>query len=80
ERARQRLEAMIHFTFGTDQCRERTLLGYFGEYTSGPCGHCDVCTSRTDHHKSVVAESSPAPLPTSNGILEHRWATDINDR
>jgi ATP-dependent DNA helicase RecQ len=29
------------------QCRSRQIIEYFGDRSSGPCGKCDVCTSKT---------------------------------
>ncbi len=39
---RTKLEEMIAFT-EAGSCRTRSLLAYFGEDLSGPCGHCDNC-------------------------------------
>ncbi|MCE5233676.1 MAG: DNA helicase RecQ [Mizugakiibacter sp.] len=39
---RQRLEALLGFCESI-RCRRETLLGYFGESYSGPCGRCDNC-------------------------------------
>ena len=45
QRARMeaRTEAMKEFVFNTTSCRADTLLRYFGETPSKPCGKCDVC-------------------------------------
>ena len=45
QRARReaRTEAMKEFVFNTTSCRAGTLLRYFGETPSKPCGKCDVC-------------------------------------
>ena len=45
QRARMeaRTEAMKEFVFNTTSCRAGTLLRYFGETPSKPCGKCDVC-------------------------------------
>jgi len=39
---RHRLEAMLAFCELTG-CRRQSLLGYFGEDLSEPCGNCDTC-------------------------------------
>ncbi|WDE07725.1 DNA helicase RecQ [Thalassomonas viridans] len=39
---RQRLDAMLGLCEITT-CRRQTLLGYFNERLSGPCGNCDTC-------------------------------------
>ena len=41
-----RLNAMLGYAGGTDCCRSRYLLAYFGETDTTDCGHCDVCLSR----------------------------------
>ena len=46
ERRRQfaeRIGAMMRYANNDDKCRSQQLLGYFGEDTAQPCGHCDVC-------------------------------------
>ncbi len=46
ERRRQfaeRIGAMMRYATNDDKCRSLQLLGYFGEDTAQPCGHCDVC-------------------------------------
>lgn len=39
----RRIEAMKRFVFSDDTCRSETLLSYFGENATEPCGRCDVC-------------------------------------
>lgn len=39
---RQRLNALIGLC-ESPRCRRQTLLAYFGETASAPCGHCDLC-------------------------------------
>ena len=41
-----RLNAMLGYAGGTDCCRSRYLLAYFGETAAADCDHCDVCLSR----------------------------------
>ena len=43
ERMEQRVAAMRSFAYDTDGCRANTLLRYFGENPTEPCGKCDVC-------------------------------------
>ncbi|MBL7984866.1 MAG: RecQ family ATP-dependent DNA helicase, partial [Flavobacteriales bacterium] len=40
ERARLRMEAMIHLVFHDQDCRECSVLRYFGEPTDADCGRC----------------------------------------
>jgi ATP-dependent DNA helicase RecQ len=42
---RLRLNAMVALC-ESPRCRRQTLLGYFGETLSSPCGNCDVCGGR----------------------------------
>lgn len=43
------------------RCRRETLLAAFGETTSGPCGHCDLCERRLPIlNEAVVAARSLA--------------------
>ncbi len=37
-----KLRKVIYYAMG-GQCRQRTILQYFGDKDSGPCGHCDNC-------------------------------------
>uniref|UniRef100_UPI003FEE65B4 RecQ family ATP-dependent DNA helicase n=1 Tax=Prevotella sp. TaxID=59823 RepID=UPI003FEE65B4 len=39
----ERIGAMMRYANNDDKCRSQQLLGYFGEDTAQPCGHCDVC-------------------------------------
>ncbi len=41
--AETRMEAVEKYVKTDDKCRSRLLLEYFGEFTSTPCGECDVC-------------------------------------
>lgn len=42
----ERVEAMVRYADGTDVCRSRFLLAYFGEESEADCGRCDVCIDR----------------------------------
>jgi len=39
---KEKLERIWEFSQATN-CRTNVILNYFGEYRSGPCGHCDHC-------------------------------------
>ena len=39
----ERIGAMMRYANNDNKCRSQQLLGYFGEDTAQPCGHCDVC-------------------------------------
>ena len=46
ERMSERIEAIINYAYSDTGCRERMLLGYFGEIQPDDCGHCDLCIER----------------------------------
>jgi ATP-dependent DNA helicase RecQ len=46
ERAKKRLEWVLHYTESRHLCRSRILLSYFGENNSKDCGQCDVCIEK----------------------------------
>ncbi len=53
-----RLNAVIKYAVGDDECRSKALLSYFGDDTVAACGCCDVCVSKR------AAENAPSlPLP-----------------
>lgn len=43
EQMSQRLKAVANLVFGRDNCRQQTILKYFGEEHPGKCGKCDIC-------------------------------------
>ena len=51
---RQRLEALLAYC-ETPGCRRRTLLAYFGEELTGPCGNCDTCLEPVATFDGTVA-------------------------
>jgi len=59
QRMTDRIEATINYAYSDVGCRERMLLGYFGERSSQPCGHCDLCIDsrkRGDHEPADVQQ------------------------
>ena len=59
QRMTDRIEATINYAYGDTGCRERMLLGYFGEKKGDECGHCDLCIDRRkrgDHTSDVVQQ------------------------
>ncbi len=46
ERMSLRLDSMKKFAFGTNECRVKGMLRYFGESDATDCGKCDFCRSR----------------------------------
>ena len=62
QRMTDRIEATINYAYSDTGCRERMLLGYFGERRADACGQCDLCIDmrkREDH----------APGDVQQGIL-----------
>ena len=43
EKAEERLAAVENYVKTDNVCRSQLLLQYFGEWSSTPCGECDVC-------------------------------------
>ncbi|MFN4234772.1 MAG: ATP-dependent DNA helicase RecQ [Bacteroidia bacterium] len=46
ERAKKRMEWVLHYTESRHLCRSRILLSYFGEHNAQDCGQCDVCIEK----------------------------------
>ncbi|MBQ0897828.1 RecQ family ATP-dependent DNA helicase [Micromonospora sp. U56] len=76
---RSRTDMMRRFA-ESPGCRMQSLLGYFGEQLSRPCGHCDNCDGGTSE---VLPEDGPYPL---HSIVRHaKWGSGMvlgyeNDR
>ncbi len=59
KRMSQRIDAVVNYAFNPVDCRENTMLRYFGENKKDTCEHCDVCIDRrkrTDHTPADVQE------------------------
>ncbi|NND81138.1 MAG: DNA helicase RecQ [Gammaproteobacteria bacterium] len=41
---RSKIDSLLGWCEATT-CRRRSLLNYFGEYTEGACGNCDICSN-----------------------------------
>jgi len=46
EKAKRRLDVMVHYATSGSRCRSEILLHYFGEKNTTRCGECDVCKKR----------------------------------
>ena len=75
DRARVRMEAMVRFTFGVDDCRERVLLKYFGEYPAEDCGRCDTCKAKRTN-SGAMAEPTAHVAASPDRMRELRWLAD----
>lgn len=47
----QQVDAVINYASENNKCRSVSLLEYFGQYGSEPCGFCDVCNG--DHESGI---------------------------
>ncbi len=56
DNARARADAMVEYASGTEECRSRWLLRYFGQEETEDCGSCDVCRAR----RSAPSAADPA--------------------
>jgi superfamily II DNA helicase RecQ len=73
----ERITAMKQFAFGTTDCRVNTMLRYFGEKPTEPCGKCDVCraTARfkndTDQQlqRTILSRLSPDRTITIDTLI-----------
>ena len=48
ERYVERMDHVIRYASSNERCRSQSLLEYFGEKDSEPCGQCDVCEARQE--------------------------------
>jgi ATP-dependent DNA helicase RecQ len=59
----------------TRKCRGRTLLAYFGEHLSRPCGHCDNCHAGAGAALPTGAGARPYPL--HSGVRHTEWGAGL---
>lgn len=55
-RAQERLDAMKHYITASQGCRSQMMLQYFGETSSQPCGHCDLCLTQPQADASDISQ------------------------
>lgn len=65
ERHTSRINAMIEMVRDGSRCRSVSLLNYFGQEVSSPCGMCDVCMA-----KNNVKSSSPDDMRYLSDLLK----------
>ena len=56
ERMTHRVESIINYAYSDIGCRERMLLGYFGERADEDCGHCDLCIDKRKREDHLPAD------------------------
>jgi ATP-dependent DNA helicase RecQ len=61
---RTRAEMMQRY-LETDQCRWRTILGYFGQPSEDNCGHCDNC----DAGLAAPPDTADQPFPLGARVV-----------
>ncbi|MGK5677876.1 RecQ family ATP-dependent DNA helicase [Actinoplanes sp. URMC 104] len=59
--SRSRTDMMRGFA-ETRACRTQTLLAYFGEELTKPCGHCDNCVEGTAAETEAATADEPFPV------------------
>ena len=78
-RAEARMEAMIAFVESTSMCRAETLLRYFDEPMTEPCGRCDVCRANEQRLVRAMQEAREPEHPMDRpDIEEERWRRDAS--
>ena len=74
ERALERLGIMVEYMTDHRQCRERTLLNYFGEADIRNCGRCDVC--KASERDTTSGSLQPTEHADGADLTLIRWAMD----
>lgn len=54
--AKEKAEAVVHYTTHQHLCRVQLLLEYFGEVTYQKCGQCDICLAKAKKEGKCSAE------------------------
>jgi ATP-dependent DNA helicase RecQ len=78
ETVRSRIDMMRGYAETTD-CRRRLLLGYFGEQTVDPCGHCDSCEAGTARTADPAVDDAAADegLGSRTTVRHPRWGEGV---
>lgn len=51
----EKIQAILQYAEHKHRCRSQMLLAYFNDYSSKPCGKCDVCLSKQKYFPSDTA-------------------------
>ena len=68
--------AMVRRYAETRSCRRQFVLGYFGDATAGPCGHCDTCDSGSAYRIADlqdVGKGERVPFPVDATVEHRQW-------
>jgi ATP-dependent DNA helicase RecQ len=60
----------------TRACRRQFVLGYFGDATTGPCGHCDTCEEGSAYRIAAeqdVTADEDVPFPVDSTVRHRTW-------
>lgn len=77
--AKEKAEAVIHYTTHQYRCRAQLLLEYFGETADQKCGQCDVCLAKAkgnfstedyQKYKHLVLQRLQAGMQELNQIVD----------
>lgn len=80
-----RVEAMIDYAYGEENCRVSRMLAYFGEEEPSDCGKCDVCRGRRKSSSHVSKEEmirkvwkymQMFPSGVTQTVLERNFSPD----
>jgi ATP-dependent DNA helicase RecQ len=77
---RQRIDesrlAMMREYAETRGCRRQFVLGYFGDPSTGPCGHCDTCEEGSAYRvaeQQDVGTDEAVPFPVDSTVQHRQW-------
>lgn len=73
QKKQEQVAAMKAFVHQQQQCRTITILKYFGENTTRPCGQCDVCLKRLRNQHTARPQSLEEHL--LNLIARHQLSS-----
>lgn len=88
---KERIENMITYVKGEEECRSRTLIEYFGQPATSDCGICDIClrnrnraggNSRrkavADHIKSLLTEKGKTTIADIETVARDEYQLYIS--
>ena len=88
---KERIENMISYVKGEEECRSRTLIEYFGQPTTSDCGICDICLRNrnraggnfrrkavADHIKSLLTEKEKTTIADIETVARDEYQLYIS--
>jgi len=64
----EKVDAIIHYAYNNDKCRNIILLNYFGEDYNNNCGTCDVCISMKS--KNIILNDEDIIIAIKNKLYK----------